>query len=230
MAITDIFKPFTEYFAAQTKGAIKNEEYASIVGGELIGALIEAGSDIVFTKFGSKAIQLLGGVALNALAVWGDLDPRTRKDLLEISSHMLFRVVDPTPQEVKELRRSFERFREGLESRNMEMIWEALFRNPAEWQEAISEGCCDIEEGTIVDIPGDSGEGMSKEETYGVPVEVWKEHIYPHAGDHLTVVHYTTPSGKTIVHPGPSEEISEKERGLKELELEEELKKLYSGI
>jgi len=103
--ITGWLDPFLEHFARQA--GIPTADYSAQVGGEGLGVVLEGIADLFTKGWLNKLIQFATGLIASGYAVYGkDVPIRLRKELLALGTHELLRIVDPSPQDIQELKDS----------------------------------------------------------------------------------------------------------------------------
>jgi len=126
--------------AVQFPETVPDSEVMTIYGSEAAATIGEVASEFVFQPVASKAVQFGTGIILGLVASLAPAMPtRGRKELMEISSHLLSRLVDPTPQQIRELRQNAAELIEAVKSMDAARIVEATLRSPKEIKETVEE-------------------------------------------------------------------------------------------
>ena len=135
-APTAVFDPLVAQMARD--GGVDPAKLASIIGGNVEGALITVVPDMLLTKLGAKIAELLGGgfglyYAMTGLKGRG----RVQDDAAQISTRVLTAVIDPTPNDLREIQANFSNFWNGiLQGRWDQALW-AFIRRPEEYMPRI---------------------------------------------------------------------------------------------
>ncbi len=129
--LTKWLDPILDYFAKEAGMPV--EEYSSRVGGEGLGAAVEGITDYVARSWFSKLVQFIAGAAAGGYATFGkDVNPRLRKELLTFGLHELFRVVDPSPEEIVKMREEFQKFLDAVTRGDWQEALKWIIRSPEE--------------------------------------------------------------------------------------------------
>jgi len=140
--ITDIldepYRRIREF--AKIPAPISDSEVMTIYGSEAVATLGEIASDLFLQPGVSKAVQVGAGAVLGLAASLVPVMPdRGRKELMEISSHLVSRLIDPSPQQIREIRRNVEELVSAIKSMDVTRVVEASLRSPREIQQSIQE-------------------------------------------------------------------------------------------
>lgn len=113
--VTGIFDPIT-----------KDQRISTVYGSELIASAAELPVDLVTSALGGKVVKFLLGLGLT----FGSrrMSGRTKEEIQEIASHMLFRFIDPTPTQMAELKADLQKVRDALSFGSPMGAIKALFR------------------------------------------------------------------------------------------------------
>ena len=104
-------------------GKVPPAEVSTIYVSEGYAATIEALSDMFLTPMGSALTQTLVGVGLGAVGIaLDDIPVRLRSELMEISSHEIFRLVDILPKRQAEVKGNVGDLVEGLKAGDVEKL------------------------------------------------------------------------------------------------------------
>jgi len=128
--------------AAKIPEVVPDSEVATIYGSEFVATVGEVVSDLVFQPAVSKAVQVCLGALFGfaaSLAPGPTLPGRGRRELMEISSHLLTRIVDPSPQQVREIKQNAAELVEAIRSMDAARLIEASLRSPREIKETVEE-------------------------------------------------------------------------------------------
>jgi hypothetical protein len=131
LSLTSWLDPLFEYFARQA--GIPTEELASHSGGEGIGNCLEAVADFFTKGWFNKLIQLAAGAIAAGYGTFGkDVPVRLRRELIQMGTHLLWRIIDPTPQEIIEARESLDQSIRALAKGDWNGFLASILRTPAE--------------------------------------------------------------------------------------------------
>ncbi len=129
--LTKWLDPILDYFARES--GISVEEYSSRVGGEGLGAAVEGITDYVARLWFSKLVQFIAGAVASGYATFGkDVHPRLRKELLTFGLHELFRVVDPSPEDIAKMQEEFGKFLDAVTRGDWQEALKWMIRSPEE--------------------------------------------------------------------------------------------------
>ena len=140
MPLTSWLDPILNFFARLSGlEGVQAEDYKAQTGGEALATAIEFINDLLTKGWLNKAVSAAAALICGAV-VWGmkeKLDPRTKMELLAMGNHLLSRLADPKPSDVKELRESFEELLEAFRIGDWERALKSGLRLADEWREAI---------------------------------------------------------------------------------------------
>jgi len=133
ISLTKWLDPALDYFARES--GIPVDQYAAQQGGEGIAVGLEVATDFFTKGWLNKAIQAVAGIVANSYAVWGKNVPaRLRRELLALGTHEIFRIADPKPSDIIEVRRSLEDFLSAAQRGDWNAALASILRSPAEIQ------------------------------------------------------------------------------------------------
>lgn len=135
-SLTSWLDGFLGYFAREA--GLPTEDYTSMTAGEGIATGIETVTDFFLKGIVNKLIQGLSGIALGTYAIWGNASPRLKKELIAIGNHLMFRLLDPSPQDIIELRESLEKVIDAIQQGNLSKLADAVLRTPDELKMALN--------------------------------------------------------------------------------------------
>ena len=94
---------------------------------------MEGITDYVARSWFSKLVQFLAGAIASGYATFGKgVNPRLRKELLTFGLHELFRVVDPSPEEIAKMREEFQKFLDAILRGDWQEALKWMVRSPEE--------------------------------------------------------------------------------------------------
>jgi len=124
--------PFVAGWAKEA--GMDNETVSSIFGGNILGGLIGVPLDMFLTQLGSKIAQAaLGGVGLVLGTYTFKGQKRLQLDTMQIGSRLFSEILDPSPQQIKEIQKNVGELIDGFIQGRWDKIAYALFRNPREF-------------------------------------------------------------------------------------------------
>ena len=132
-SITRILDPILEPLAREM--GVSTEDVSTILGGEVLGVLVEVISDSFLRGWLNKAVQ--GGVGLVSLLVSAfapDVPSRVRLELLETGTHTLSRIVDPKPSDIREFKASLDEAISAIQRGDVVGLLKSGLRAPEEWE------------------------------------------------------------------------------------------------
>jgi len=129
---TSMLDPFVAGWAKEA--GMDNETVSSIFGGNILGGLIGVPLDMFLTQLGSKIAQAaLGGVGLVLGTYTFKGQKRLQLDTMQIGSRLFSEILDPSPQQIKEIQKNVGELIDGFIQGRWDKIAYALFRNPREF-------------------------------------------------------------------------------------------------
>jgi|GEM_PF-7082130 len=136
LAPTAILDPFVEGWAKEA--GIETAELSGILGGDIIGGLIGVPLDMFLTQLGSKiASGALGlaGLLVGTYTLKGQ--GRTQLDVMRIFSRLTTEILDPSPQQIKEIQKNIGDLIDGFVEGRWDKSVYALVRNPREFSDLL---------------------------------------------------------------------------------------------
>jgi len=133
---TAILDPFVEGWAKEA--GIETKELSGILGGDIIGGLINVPLDMFLTQLGSKiASGALGlaGLLVGTYTLKGQ--GRTQLDIMRIFSRLTTEILDPSPQQIKEIQKNISDLIDGFVEGRWDKSVYALVRNPREFSDIL---------------------------------------------------------------------------------------------
>ena len=107
LSLTWWLDPVLGFFAEQA--GLDTEDYVSQTGGEGLAVAIEFIADLFLQTLPSKLVQAGVGAAIGSYAIWGPgVNTRLKKELIAIANHMEFRLLDPKPSDMVEIRKNID--------------------------------------------------------------------------------------------------------------------------
>lgn len=128
--LTAWLDPAMDWASKQTK--LPPAELSPIFAGEAMATGIELVSDLAFSTLVGKLVQAGIGGAATLTALFAPLTPRLRKELLELGSHGVGRIIDPKPQDIISIRADIEKIVEGATKGKPDIAVQGIFRTPKE--------------------------------------------------------------------------------------------------
>ena len=126
-SLTSWLDPVLGWFADQA--GLDKSDYVSQTGGEGIAVAVEFFSDLFLKSFASKLVQAGIGAAIGSYAIWGEQNPRLKKELIALANHMEFRLLDPNPSDMIEIRATIDELVGAAKLNDPGMIGNALLRS-----------------------------------------------------------------------------------------------------
>lgn len=133
LAPTSILDPLVDGWAKEA--GIPTEELSGILGGDIIGGLIGVPMDMFLTQLGSKlasAFLGVGGLLFGTYTLKGQ--GRVQLDVMRIFSRITTEILDPSPQQIKEIQKNISDLFDGLVEGRWDKAAYALVRNPREFE------------------------------------------------------------------------------------------------
>ena len=127
LSLTSWLDGVVGWFADQA--GIDKGDYVSQTAGEGIASGIELVCDLFTKGLLNTFLQVGIGAGLGAYAIWGNPNPRLRKELITIANHLEMRVIDQNPQSILSLRESLDGVINGLKlggKAGMEKVLDSL--------------------------------------------------------------------------------------------------------
>jgi len=134
-SLTSWLDGFLGYFANQA--GLPVDEYTSMTAGEGIATGIETVTDFFLKGIINKLVQGIAGIALGSYGIWGNGSKRLKRELIAIGNHLMFRLLDPSPQEIVELRESLEKIIDAIQKGDLAKLADATLRTPDELKMAL---------------------------------------------------------------------------------------------
>lgn len=107
---------------------------SSIFGGNVLGGLIGVPLDMFLTDLGSKIAQAaLGGLGLMLGTYTFKGQKRLQLDTMQIGSRLFSEILDPSPQQIKEIQKNVGELIDGFVQGRWDKVAYAIFRNPREF-------------------------------------------------------------------------------------------------
>ncbi len=133
---TAILDPLVKGWAEEA--GIPTEELSGILGGDIIGGIIGIPLDMFLTQLGSK-------IASGALGIAGLLfgtytmkgQGRMQLDVMRIFSRLTTEILDPSPQQIKEIRKNIGDLIDGFVEGRWDKSLYAIIRNPREFSDIL---------------------------------------------------------------------------------------------
>jgi hypothetical protein len=117
----------------ETTTGLRAEELSAAFGGELVGTIFEMIADYFTKGWLNKLIQLGTGLLAIGYALGATgASPRTRRELIELGTHELMRIIKLSPEEIKELRDSIRFSLEALSAGDWGRFFSEILKSPTE--------------------------------------------------------------------------------------------------
>ena len=128
LSLTWWLDPVLGFFAEQA--GLDTEDYVSQTGGEGLAVAIEFIADLFLQTLPSKLVQAGVGAAIGSYAIWGPgVNTRLKKELIAIANHMEFRLLDPKPSDMVEIRKNIDDLFNASKLGDPGLIGNALLRS-----------------------------------------------------------------------------------------------------
>ncbi len=130
---TAILDPLVKGWASEA--GIPTEELSGILGGDIIGGLIGVPLDMFLTQLGSKIASGaigLAGLLFGTYTLKGQ--GRMQLDSMRISSRIMTEILDPSPQQIKEIQKNISDLIDGFVEGRWDKSLYAIIRNPREFE------------------------------------------------------------------------------------------------
>lgn len=129
---TAMLDPLVHGWASEA--GIPTEELSGILGGDIIGGLIGVPMDMFLTQLGSKlASFFLGGAGLLFGTYTLKNQGRVQLDAMRISSRIMTEILDPSPQQIKEIQKNISDLIDGFVEGRWDKAIYSVVRNPREF-------------------------------------------------------------------------------------------------
>jgi len=139
-------------------GYISPDQISRIYGTEAMATVGEMASKWMLQPAAHKIAGLgLGGLIGFGATTMPGLPTRTRTELMEVSSHMLFRIADPAPEEMRDVQENFEEIAQAVKNLDASGFVNATVRSPNDITRAIDnlkEMVGQSEYATVEDLGG----------------------------------------------------------------------------
>jgi len=120
------------------KAGIPVEDYSAQTGGELIGNLFEFITNLFGKGWLSVGVQFTTGLISTLYAIYGKNVPtRLRKELLGIGVHELLRIIQLTPDKVKEAKETLKDAIDSISRGDLNAFLASGLRSPTEVQTTV---------------------------------------------------------------------------------------------
>jgi len=167
LAPTALLDPVVDGWAKEA--GIPTEELSGILGGDIIGGIIGIPMDMFLTQLGSK-------IASGAIGIAGLLfgtytmkgQGRAQLDVMRIFSRITTEILDPSPQQIKEIQKNIGDFFDGIFEGRWDKALYAVIRNPREFEGILPGAAKDTEKKEETDKEKAASE-KAKEKEKGQP-------------------------------------------------------------
>ena len=131
VSITSWLDPILNFFA--DKAGLPRDEHNAYVGGEIDANLAGIPTNLLSKGWLNKFIHFLAGVLAAGYGVFGkDVPPRLRRELIAFGEHELWRIAELRPEDIQEIKSSFDNFLNMAMSGNWSAALAQVLRTPAE--------------------------------------------------------------------------------------------------
>lgn len=131
LGVTSMLDPFVEGWAKEA--GMDTGQLASMMGSNIIGGVVKIPIDTFFTELGGKVVSGLIGLASLLLGTYSlKGQGRLQLDSMQFGSRMVTEILDPTPQQVKEIQQNVGDFFDGWIQGRLDKVAYAFIRNPRE--------------------------------------------------------------------------------------------------
>lgn len=128
---TAVLDRFVEGWAKEA--GIPTPQLSGILGSDIIGGLVGVPLDMFLTQLGSKIASLfLGGAGLLFGTYTMKGQGRAQLDTMSISSRIMTEILDPSPQQIKEIQRNISDLIDGFAEGRWDKMAYSIIRNPRE--------------------------------------------------------------------------------------------------
>jgi len=135
---TSMLDPFVEGWAREA--GIPTETLGSMVGGNIIGGLVGIPLDMFLTQLGSKIASVFVGAVPLLLGTYAFKGRgRLQLDSMQIGSRIITEILDPSPQQIKEIQKNVGDLIDGLIQGRWDKVAYAFIRNPRELTSMLPE-------------------------------------------------------------------------------------------
>ena len=132
LSVTSILDPLVEGWAREA--GIATKELSGILGTDIAGGIIGLPLDMFLTQLGSKIASLFIGAAGLLFGTYSMKGQgRMQLDVMGISSRVMTEVLDPSPQQIKEIQRNISDLIDGAVAGRWDKVAYAIVRNPREF-------------------------------------------------------------------------------------------------
>jgi len=134
---TSMLDPLVEGWAKEA--GMDTNTLSSIFGGNILGGIIGVPLDMFLTDLGSKIAQAaLGGLGLMLGTYTFKGQKRLQLDTMQIGSRLFSEILDPSPQQIKEIQKNVGELIDGFVQGRWDKVAYAIFRNPREFTGLVS--------------------------------------------------------------------------------------------
>lgn len=132
MGPTSMLDPYVESWAKEA--GMNTDALSSIIGGNVLGGLIGVPLDMFLTSLGSKIAQtFIGGAGLLLGTYTFKGQGRLQMDTMQIGSRLFSELLDPSPQQIKEIQKNIGELIDGFVQGRWDKVAYAIVRNPREF-------------------------------------------------------------------------------------------------
>ena len=127
MPITSVFDPLFKPFSDAS--GLPAATYSTLVGTQLYGVLTETALDYALQPVPRVLLELILGGILSGYGTYArNLDARTREELINYGSFLLFRILNMTPEKIQAFQQNFLALQAAIQSGDAGRVVASLFR------------------------------------------------------------------------------------------------------
>jgi len=132
LGVTSMLDPYVDAWAKEA--GMDTGTLSSVFGGNILGGIIGLPLDIFLTQLGAKLAEAaLGGVGLLLGTYTFKGQGRLQIDTMQVGSRLFSALLDPSPQQIKEIQKNISDVIDGFVYGRWDKIAYAFFRNPREF-------------------------------------------------------------------------------------------------
>lgn len=131
LGVTSMLDPMVDGWAKEA--GMETGQLASMMGSNILGGVVKIPMDMFLTELGGKLVSGLMGLASLLLGTYTlKGQGRIQLDAMQFGSRMVTEILDPTPQQVKDIQRNVGDFVDGWVQGRWDKIAYSIIRNPRE--------------------------------------------------------------------------------------------------
>ena len=124
--LDEFMRPFSE------ASGIPAGELSTMIFGEALGNVVEMVADWTTKGWLKRVVQGLVGLATFGYGIYGNTDPRTRREMIEWGTHSASRALIITPETLPELVSSAEQSVDAILNGDLDALLNSVVRSPDE--------------------------------------------------------------------------------------------------